>query len=159
MRKSILLTTLAFLFSGGSVYAQKGSVKMQDTQARLVDIYSRAYVKPLTVELLVDKNKGRITDEWPLTKEQAETEMGGNLENIRSYAVYMSSQKHQADAIVAATFNFRTNNKGDGYLITVTGYPASFTNWKTAEENDYEWIRMEKTLTTDDRIKMSAIVK
>ncbi len=149
----------ALLVCGGNMYAQKNTVKMQDTQARLVDIFSHAYVKPLTVELSVDKSKGRIKDEWSLTKEQAETEMGGNLENIRSYAVYMSSQKHNADAIVAATFNFRTSEDGSGYLITVVGYPASFVNWKTADSNDYEWIRMEKTLTTNDRDKISAIVK
>lgn len=159
MRKTFLLTLFALLAWGCNMFAQKNNVRVQDTQARLVDIYSRAYVKPLTVELSVDKNKGRVKDEWALTKEQAETEMGGSLENIRSYAVYMSSQKHNADAIVAATFNFRTNDAGDGYLITITGYPASFVNWKTAESADYEWIRMEKTLTTADREKMEAILK
>ena len=116
-------------------------------------------MKPLTVELVIDKSKGRIRDEWTLTKEQAETEMKGDIVNIRSYAVYMSSQKHNADVIVAATFNFRTNDEGTGYLITVVGYPATFQNWKTADASDYEWIRMEKTLTTADREKISAVVK
>lgn len=71
----------------------------------------------------------------------------------------MSSQKHNADVIVAATFNIKTNDEGTGYIVTVVGYPATFANWKTAEASDYEWIRMEKTLTTADREKISAIVK
>ncbi len=158
MKRIILLALLAVGSIGGA-QAQKDKVKIQDTQARLLDVTSNAYVKPLTVELVIDKSKGRIRDEWTLTKELAETEMKGDIVNIRSYAVYMSSQKHNADVIVAATFNFRTNDEGTGYLITVVGYPATFQNWKTADASDYEWIRMEKTLTTADREKISAVVK
>lgn len=158
MKKQILIALLA-LGCVSSAYAQKDKVKIQDTQARLLDVTSNAYVKPLTVELKIDQSKGRIRDEWTLTKEQAESEMKGDIVNIRSYAVYMSSQKHNADVIVAATFNFRTNDEGTGYLITVVGYPATFQNWKTADNTDYEWIRMEKTLTTADREKISAVVK
>ena len=158
MRKQILIALLALGCTSGA-YAQRDKVKIQDTQARLLDVTSNAYVKPLTVELKVDKSKGRIRDEWTLTREQAEAEMKGDIVNIRSYAVYMSPQKHNADVIVAATFNFRTNDEGTGYLITVVGYPATFENWKTADTTDYEWIRMEKTLTTADREKISAVVK
>lgn len=159
MKRFILIALLTLAWGTAETYAQKVTVKMQETQARLLDVTSNAYVHPLTVELIVDKTKGRIKDEWPLTKDQAETEMKGDIVNIRSYAVYMSSQKHNADVIVAATFNIKTNDEGTGYIVTVVGYPATFANWKTAEASDYEWIRMEKTLTTADREKISAIVK
>ena len=149
MKRQILTTALLALICTGA-YAQRDKVKIQDTQARLLDVTSNAYVKPLTVELKVDKTKGRIRDEWTLTKEQAEGEMEGDI---------VSSQQHDADVIVAATFNFRTNDEGTGYLITVVGYPATFENWKTADSSDLEWIRMEKTLTTNDREKISAVVK
>ncbi|HJG07572.1 MAG TPA: hypothetical protein K8V25_04900 [Megamonas hypermegale] len=140
--------------------AQKTTVKYQDTQARLLDVTSNAYVKPLTVELKVDTSKGRIVDVWPLTKEQVEVEMGGDIANIRSWGVYQSSKKHNVDVIVAATFNFKTDDTRDGfYQLTVVGYPASFVNWATATEADYEWIRMEKVVTTSEREKISAIVK
>ena len=143
MKKLFFFALLTLAAWSDNAFAQKANVKMQDTQARLVNIYSRGYVKPLTVELKVDDSKGRITRSYPLTKEETEVEMGGSLDN----------------AIVAATFNFRTNDDGKGYTITITGYPASFVNWKTASEADYEWIRMEKTLTTDDLNRISAIIK
>lgn len=140
--------------------AQKTTVEFRDTQARLLDVVSNAYVKPLTVELKVDTSKGRIKDEWPIPKKVAEVDMGGDLANIRSWGVYMSSIRHQADVIVAATFNFETDPENpDAYKLTVIGYPASFVNWATATEADYEWIRMEKVVTTDERDKISAIVK
>lgn len=157
--KKILFTLFFVVLGVGSVQAQKSVVRMQDTQARLLDVNSNAYVKPLVVELEVDQTKGRIRDVWTLTKEQAETEMRGDLSNIRSYAVYMSSKKHNADVIVAATFNVKTNDVGDGYDVEIVGFPANFVKWRTAVQTDLEWIRLEKTLTTADREKISAIVK
>ena len=158
MRKFTLFCMLSLVFAV-SAMAQKPNVKIQDTQARLLDMQSNGYVKPLTVELKVDDSKGRVRDQWQLTREQAETEMNGDLANIRSYAVYMSSKKHNCDVIVAATFNFRTSDDGKGYEIEVVGFPASFVNWKTATQADYEWIRMEKVQTTADRDKIQAVVK
>ena len=73
------------------VQAQKTTVEYKDTQARLLDVVSNAYVKPLTVELKVDTSKGRIRDEWPISKKVAEVDMGGDIANIRSWGVYMSS--------------------------------------------------------------------
>jgi hypothetical protein len=159
MKKFYLMAIFSFIGIMG-MHAQKTTVKYQDTQARLLDVTTNAYVKPLTVELKVDTSKGRISDEWILTKEQVEVEMGGDLVNIRSWGVYQSSKKHNADVIVAATFNFQTDDTRNGfYKLTVVGYPASFINWSTATQADYEWIRMEKVVTTSDREKISAIVK
>lgn len=158
MKKVMLLCLCGLSFAVGA-QAQKTTVKVQDTQARLLDMQSNGYVKPLTVELKVDDSKGRIRDTWPLTKEQVETEMRGDIVNIRSYAVYMSSKKHNADVIVAATFNFKSLDNSDGYEVEVVGFPASFINWKTAAPADYEWIKMEKAQTTADREKIQAIIK
>ncbi len=157
--KKVFLFVLLVCFCGIGAFAQKTVVKMQEVQARLLDVTSNAYVRPLTVELIVDTMRGRIEDQWPLTKEMAEVEMKGDIANIRSYAVYMSSQRYNADVIVAATFNIKTDDEGTGYIVTIKGFPAVFANWKTAEPSDYEWIRLEKTFTTADREKISAIVK
>jgi len=138
-------------------YAQKNTeFRFQDTQARLLDVMSNAYVKPLTVELQV-MTKKRISEIIPLTKQEVEQDMKGDLSNIRSFAVYRASQIHDCDVIVAATFNVRT--AGDGYEVNVIGYPANFVNWKTASQEDYEWIKMEKTVTTSEREKIAAVVK
>ena len=49
-KKLILVIFLTFIGAIGA-YAQKTNVRMQETQARLLDVTSNAYVKPLTVEL------------------------------------------------------------------------------------------------------------
>lgn len=154
-----LLLTFAIIVGGiSAANAQKTSVKIHDTQARTVDVSPTTYVKPLTVELEVSAN-GKVTDVWPLSKKQVEEEMGGVLENIRSWGLYASCQKWKADVIVAPIFNFKTNDEGDGYILTVIGFPATFKNWRTATENDYEWIRLEKTQTTTSRENIQAIIR
>ena len=137
-------------------FAQKSEFKFQATQARLLDVMSNAYVKPLTVELQIISSK-HVSEIIKLTKQEVEQDMKGDLENVRSYAVYRASQLHDCDVIVAATFNIRT--AGDGYEVNIIGYPANFVNWKTATQADYEWIQMEKTVTTSEREKIAPVIK
>lgn len=155
--KRTLLMGFALLL-GIVCFAQKTEFRFQATQARLLDVMSNAYVKPLTVELKVLNTK-RISEVIKLTKQEVEQDMKGDLDNIRSYAVYRASQIHDCDVIVAATFNVKTSNDGTGYEVNVIGYPANFVNWKTATSEDYEWIKMEKTVTTSEREKIAAAVR
>ena len=137
-------------------FAQKSEFRFQATQARLLDVMSNAYVKPMTVELQILKTK-RVSEVIKLTKQEVEQDMKGDLENIRSYAVYRASQIYDCDLIVAATFNIKT--VPDGYEINIVGYPANFINWKTATPEDYEWIMIEKERTTSEREKIAPVIK
>lgn len=146
------------------VQAQKTTVEYRDTQARLLDVMSNAYVKPLTVELEIDTTlgtNGRVEEPWRISKKEAEVDMGGDIVNIRSWGVYKTAQRYGADVIVAATFSFGPDPEDpeNYYELIVRGYAAKFVNWKTATDADYEWIRMEKVVTTNEREKISAIIK
>ncbi len=152
--KKTLLIGIAMAFSMVS-FAQKTEYHFQDTQARLLDVTSNAYVKPLTVELNV-LTKEHKTWVFPLTNAEVDA-MKGDLVNIRSYAVYAASKQENCDVIVAATFNVKSV-KG-GFEVTVVGYPANFINWKTATKDDYEWIKMEKVQTTSEKDKIAPVVK
>ena len=156
---------LAFVFLMGcftiSMIAQKTTqVQYQETQARLLDVSSNAYVKPLTVELKVKGNQ-RIREVVKIPRNFALVAMKADPSNWRSYAVYEVSKRMACDVIVAATFNIKYDEvAGDQDVqIEVVGYPADFTNWQTATTQDLEWIRMEKTITTAEREKIAAAVK
>lgn len=161
MKKKYIFPLLCFLAVSIGCYAQKTTqVQYQETQARLLDVSSNAYVKPLTVELKV-KNSQRIREVVKIPKNFALVAMKGDPSNWRSYAVYEVSKRLQCDVIVAATFNIMYDEvAGDQDVqIEVVGYPADFTNWQTATTQDLEWIRMEKTITTAEREKIAAAVK
>ncbi len=159
MKKVCFIAGTLLALGHMGAFAQKAVVNFENTQTRVVGADANAYVKPLTVELKVI-NDQRIEDEWVFTQAEIES-LNGEVNNIRSAAVYRSSAKYKVDAIVAATFRIRNNPKNDGsFLVEVKGYPANFVNWKTATPADYEWIRMEKVKTTADvQRNMEAVIK
>mgnify|MGYP006873026689 FL=1 len=147
MRKILCFVAMAITALGAS--AQK-TVKFEDAQARAFDVVPNSYVKPLTVELKVDEAKGRITDVWEIKpedmlalineKDPAEVQK----QNLRNYAVYKSSQKHNCDVIVAPVFNIRTEDVSKGVTVTIVGFTANFVNWKTMDEKDVLWMNIER---------------
>ena len=161
MNRLLFLSLFLFVACFDS-FAQKTTtqIQYQETQARLLDVSSNAYVKPLTVELKVKSNQ-RIREVVKIPRNFALVAMKGDPSNWRSYAVYEVSKRLQCDVIVAATFNIKYDEvAGDQDVqIEVVGYPADFTNWQTATTQDLEWIRMEKTITTAEREKIAAAVK
>lgn len=119
---------------------------IRDSQARVLDVYPSTYVKPVIAELSVDTSKGRIRDTWTLTPEElASRTIRDNaaltMQNLRTYAVYKSSEQHCCDVVIAATFDIRITEKGA--TITIVGYPANFSNWQTGTVADYDWIKYE----------------
>lgn len=143
---SLLLAGFCGLASMDS-YAQKTvKFEMQESQARVLDVNPSTYVKPVIAELSVDTSKGRLRDTWTLNADELAARVIKNddkatLQNLRTYAVYKSSEKANCDVVIAATFDIRITD--DGASITIIGYPANFTNWKTGTVADYDWIRYE----------------
>ena len=66
-------------------HAQKTVFKFRDAQARAGDAVTEVCVKPTVVEVKILEDKGRIKDEWTLSKEEVEIAMKGELDNIRAW--------------------------------------------------------------------------
>lgn len=160
MKRLLAIVFLMGCFAISMIAQKTTQVQYQETQARLLDVSSNAYVKPLTVELKVKGNQ-RIREVVKIPRNFALVAMKADPSNWRSYAVYEVSKRMSCDVIVAATFNIKYDEvAGDQDVqIEVVGYPADFTNWQTATTQDLEWIRMEKTITTAEREKIAAAVK
>lgn len=160
MRKILMAILLGMIFANPSFAQRTTQVQYQETQARLLDVSSNAYVKPLTVELKVKDNQ-RIREIVKIPRSFAMVAMKADPSNWRSYAVYEVSRRKSCDVIVAATFNIKYDEvAGDQDVqVEVVGYPADFVNWQTATTQDLEWIKMEKTITTAEREKIAAAVK
>lgn len=119
---------------------------IQDSQARVLDVYPSTYIKPVIAELKVDTPKGRIRDTWVLNFDELaartiKDSATATMQNLRTYAVYKSSEKHNCDVVIAATFDIHITEQGA--QITIVGYPANFSNWQTGTLADYEWIKHE----------------
>ncbi|MBQ8968801.1 MAG: hypothetical protein IJ064_03585 [Bacteroidaceae bacterium] len=147
MKKLFLLSVACMLSL--AVSAQK-TVKFENNQARAFDVVPNSYVKPLTVELKIDEQKGRITDVWEIRPDELialvnEKDAGDvQMQNLRNYAIFKSSQKHNCDVIVAPIFNIRSEDVSRGVTVTLIGFCANFVNWKTMDDKDVLWMNVER---------------
>lgn len=149
-----LLLGFLCLATAGSAAAQK-TVKFdfQTSEARTLDLYPSTYIHPLIAEVVVDTQTGRVHDTWTLTladynARQYPNNDAATLQNLRAYGLFKSSEKHNCDLIVAATFDIKISD--EGVVINLVGYPANFSNWSTGSKADYEWIVLERGVKTVD---------
>lgn len=154
MKKAFLLLLCCLM--GMSSFAQKTQTvsrttahtdaTYQFTQARKPQVWVEPMVKPLVVEVEVIKEAPTF---WKkaLGRHKVETELEGKLENVHNYGIFLYTKDTNADMILAATYNLYTNpdrtGDSDWYIIEIKGFPAKFKNWRTADQSDYEWMRMQ----------------
>lgn len=89
-KKLFLIIALVIGCAVGA-HAQKTVFKFRDAQARAGDAVTEVCVKPTVVEVKILEDKGRIKDEWTLSKEEVEIAMKGELDNIRAWGTYLST--------------------------------------------------------------------
>lgn len=154
--KSVYLMGLALFACIATANAQKSVYSYEDTQARALDMVSKGYVKPLTVEVSVDETRGRMMYEMEMTPAEVES-MKNDVTNIRAKGVFEAARAWKCDVVVAPTFHLFTTNTG--YKLEVVGFAGSFKNWKTMTDADIQWISLTQTISTDNRGQIEAVIK
>lgn len=150
--KRLSLTVVAMIFSLTATYAQKTVVttkSFSDTQARMLEVTAKSYVKPLIVDLKVVGPRNTFAKAY--SKTDVEIAMDGNLDNLRSRGIYDAADKWNCDAIVAATFKIELSADGTVYNLEMKGFPANFdqTSWHPMNEKDYQWLQVDKGISLD----------
>lgn len=132
----MVLSTAFLLGVSQHVVAQK--VEYRQSQSRMLEPQQQVFVRPLVVDLNVTTNE-RQKAVWPFPDVDITKMTVQDVSNLKINALYLTTQKFDADVIVAPTFDIRTVKKG--IEITVIGFPAKYQNWKVAtKEEDYQWI-------------------
>lgn len=68
--------------------------------------------------------------------------------NFKQIALCRAARAYKADIILGAMVDVITNADGR-FEITITGYPASYVNFRNAQKSDFELIREGKALVMD----------
>ena len=167
MKKLFFISALLLFFVLGLKAQDK--IGYQETQARQIiqPQMMNVYAKPLTVEIKVDEAVGMVEDTWQITPAQLGFEGMKTIkfnpiefnEKVHNIAILLSSQKHNADVIIAPTFNIVTDDVSKGVTVTIRGLLGHFVNWRSIAPSDYEWIRLAKFDTVGDKTTYQAYVK
>lgn len=159
-RFTLLLATIGL--TAISVNAQKAVVvttkSFSDTQARMLEVTAKSYVRPLIVDLKVIGSRNTFTKQY--SKTDVEVAMGGNLDNLRSRAIYDASEKLNCDAIVAATFKIELTADGNAYNLEMKGFPANFdqASWHPMNEKDYQWLEVDKMVSSGENKRTGSVI-
>lgn len=144
-----LSLTVAALFICLATNAQSKVVKQEsfiDTQARMVEVTAKSYIRPLIANLVVEKGtkSRKFQKEYPV--KDVIIGMQGNPDNLRSRAIYDATDQWGCDAIVAATFKIELLQDKDVYCVEMKGFPANFdpNSWHPITEEDQKWLEKEK---------------
>lgn len=143
MKKFIFPVLAIALF--GSCTTQMTSLSKTEyhkQQARIIEPKFQAFMTPLVGDVEVMKEKGRITSEEyirPINFAAANYEY--QIEEAKKYVLFAETKKHDADILIAATYDINTDDVRKGTIsIRVSGYPAKYVNWRPAATDDYKWI-------------------
>lgn len=129
----------AFLLSGCAI--QQPSYREAST--RLIEPSQGALVTPLIVDMeLVSEEKIKpYVEEFGKVNYLTLSE----VEKYKKTALLNAAKKYDADVIVAATIEVETTDSGV-LKITVTGFPARYTNFRKATEKDAWMVGMHQVI-------------
>lgn len=120
-----------------------GQTKFEQSQARIIEPKQDVFIKPLVAEIQILNSQTR-QDFGPYEYEVSSIDNLSyeQLDNFKTRSLYKAAREADADIIVAATFNARSDEKGKKVIIEVSGFPGKYVNFRTAkkEDGDYEWI-------------------
>jgi hypothetical protein len=144
--KKLLLTMLICLLAGNAAGQQIDSYN--ESQARLIEPKQDVFVVPLVADIQVLDNQTR--QDYGPYKYDLKTLVASTFEeainNIKARALYTAAREADADLIVAATFNVKSDDKVKNLMIVnVSGYPGKYINFRPLnleKAEDYDWIRV-----------------
>lgn len=132
MKKLILILLASGLMAVHAVAKDEvESYRYSTSEARLLDFNPSVAPVPLSVEIKVIGQRIHrkiLLSPEELAKRVINNDYNRTLENLRSYAVFITSGAYDCDLIVGARFNFEITSN-DGAVIEIFGYPANFVNW------------------------------
>ena len=159
--KKYCLIVVALLAFVTNVNAQKTVVKTEtfsSTQARMVEVTAKSYVRPLVIELVVKKGQNRMVFKQTYSRNDVDVAMRGSLDNLRSRVIYDATEDPawNCDAVVAPTFKIDLSQDQSMYIVEMKGFPANFdpNSWHPLgkgdeAQDDYKWLELDKRVSFD----------
>ena len=141
MKKNILFFSVAvvlFLASCSSSY------NLAENNTKLLSVGSSAYTLPTVAELNVSATKisFQMTYQNNLSlKDISKFSDSPKVQYMIKLTMNKAAEKYEADVIVAPNYTIATSEDFKNVTITVTGYPATYTNFHTATATEMNLIK------------------
>lgn len=144
MKRFLIILAMAAI--SASAFAQsKTSIDYKESSARNLEPMHSVMVAPLIADLNVVGDQVTYTEKDAFANYTVDANVVKYIPDFKKVALSRAARAHKADAIIGATVDVVTN--ASGHLeITITGYPARYTNFRNATSEDI--ILVQKGLET-----------
>lgn len=153
-----LFVAAAIMVIASSCYPYSGSSSVfnySESSARVLDGSSSFVITPIISDLdVIAHNKITHQEREAFADMIVTSEVVKNIMVYKSIALSKAAKAAGADIIVAAEITVETINQR--LVITVTGYPAKYTNFRNATEQDIRLVKEAISINRDEAIIITA---
>ena len=142
------------LGSTAVAYAQKvdrieTSVDYMESSARYMEPSQNIMTTPMIADLEVVGGSVSYTETEAFKNYEVTEELTQLVPGFKRIALSRAARAHKADVIIGAMVDVITNDNGR-LEITITGYPARYTNFRNATSDDMDLVRKGQTVILDN---------
>lgn len=150
MLKKLLLVIASAIASVTIASAQKidrieTSVDYMESSARYLEPSQNIMTTPMIADLQVIGASVSYTETEAFENYEVTEALISLIPGFKSIALSRAARAHKADVIIGAMVDVITNEKGR-LEITITGYPARYTNFRNATNDDIELVKFGQTV-------------
>ncbi len=142
---------LAILSCTSAAFAQQRTdkVEYQESSARNFEPVQSVMISPMIADMEVIYEKIYYTETEAFRNYTVSPAIVSLIPEFKKVALSRAARAYKADAIVGATVDVITN--ADGRIeITISGYPAHYTNFRNATRDDIALVGQAKVVADDN---------
>ena len=150
MLKKLFMVTAIVIGSVTIASAQKidrveTTVDYMESSARYLEPSQNIMTTPMIADLQVIGASISYTETEAFKNYEVTEELIKLVPGFKSIALSRAARAHKADVIIGAMVDVITNEQGR-LEITITGYPARYTNFRNATNDDIELVKFGQTV-------------
>lgn len=150
MRK-IVMIFVTVLIAYATAFGQGKTTKVdyKESSARTLEATHQIFTTPLVADLKISGKKINHIEKDAFADYIVDENIVNYISDFKKIALGCAVKKYNADALVGTVFDVITDQTGH-LVITVSGYPATYTNFRNATTDDISLIK-EAERTNDSR--------
>ena len=153
MKRLLLLMSLLFAVTQlSSAQTQESKIDYKESSARTLEPNNYIFAAPLIADIQIVGERITHTEIAAFSDYIVDENILTYISEFKKVALGRALQKYNADALVGTLFNVITNESGH-IEISVSGYPARYTNFRNATAPELSLLREAVLLNDRDASK------
>ena len=153
MKRLVLLSIIVFT-AVQVTYAQtlESKIDYKESSARTLEPNNYIFAAPLIADIQIVGERITHTEISAFSEYVVDENILTYISEFKKVALGRALQKYNADALVGTLFNVVTNESGH-IEISVSGYPAKYTNFRNITNPEFALLREAALLNDRDASK------